>query len=318
MIYRYSDIREVHLELTDRCNAACPMCPRFVDGREAPYIEGIELRLQDIQELFPPSFIQQLTALRLCGNYGDPIVAHDLIPIIEHFQTWNPNIFTMVNTNGSARTEDWWFRLGETLRRGNGGVWFAIDGLPETNHIYRRNTSWELISRNVKAYMAAGGEAHWNYIVFKHNERDVAKAIALSKVMGFSSFTTKRTGRFGEDRIYPVFNRHGVQEGQLEAPSTYIPAPVVVNPGTISCVAKQEDAIYMSARGLVYPCCWIAMAHDTTLEMDGLDPRQSSIAEIVEGPAFQMIYESWRDGSVPTCVEMCGQPRTKKKEVYGT
>ena len=31
-MYNYSDIREVHLELTSKCQASCPMCPRNIQG----------------------------------------------------------------------------------------------------------------------------------------------------------------------------------------------------------------------------------------------------------------------------------------------
>jgi MoaA/NifB/PqqE/SkfB family radical SAM enzyme len=31
-MYNYEDIREVHLEVTQRCNAACPMCDRNENG----------------------------------------------------------------------------------------------------------------------------------------------------------------------------------------------------------------------------------------------------------------------------------------------
>jgi len=31
-LYRYEQLRIVHLELTHRCNAACPMCARNIHG----------------------------------------------------------------------------------------------------------------------------------------------------------------------------------------------------------------------------------------------------------------------------------------------
>ncbi len=30
MIYRYNEIKTVHLEITERCNASCPMCARNI------------------------------------------------------------------------------------------------------------------------------------------------------------------------------------------------------------------------------------------------------------------------------------------------
>ena len=51
----------------------------------------------------------------------------------------------------------------------NGYARFAIDGLEDTNHIYRRNTDWVKIVQNATAYIAAGGRAEWDFIVFAHN-----------------------------------------------------------------------------------------------------------------------------------------------------
>ena len=31
-MYKYEDIKEVHLEVTQRCQAACPMCDRNMNG----------------------------------------------------------------------------------------------------------------------------------------------------------------------------------------------------------------------------------------------------------------------------------------------
>jgi MoaA/NifB/PqqE/SkfB family radical SAM enzyme len=31
-MYNYEDIREIHLEITQRCNASCPMCDRNENG----------------------------------------------------------------------------------------------------------------------------------------------------------------------------------------------------------------------------------------------------------------------------------------------
>ena len=31
-MYNYTDIREVHLEVTQKCQAACPMCDRNENG----------------------------------------------------------------------------------------------------------------------------------------------------------------------------------------------------------------------------------------------------------------------------------------------
>jgi len=46
-MYRYSDLKTVHLEITEACNAACPMCARNINGGEDnPHLKDNELRIQ--------------------------------------------------------------------------------------------------------------------------------------------------------------------------------------------------------------------------------------------------------------------------------
>ena len=56
-MYKYSDIRKIHLEVTQRCNASCPMCDRNQNGGAInPHINLDELTLQDCYKIFEPNF----------------------------------------------------------------------------------------------------------------------------------------------------------------------------------------------------------------------------------------------------------------------
>ena len=195
-MYDYNDIRTVHLEITEKCNAACPMCARNINGGEDnPWLQNAELSLNDIITIFPDKFIQQLNHIFMCGNYGDPIVAKDTLKVFKHFRNINPTLYLGMNTNGSARTVSWWKDLA-TVIGSDGYVVFSIDGLEDTNYLYRKNTVWEKIIKNAKAFIDAGGIAHWEYIVFEHNEHQVEEARRLSEQMGFQKFQVKTSSRF--------------------------------------------------------------------------------------------------------------------------
>jgi MoaA/NifB/PqqE/SkfB family radical SAM enzyme len=103
------------------------------------------------------------------------------------------------NTNGSLRNPAWWSRLGAVMREeqnlGNYCT-FSLDGLEDTNHLYRRNTNWKKIMENAQAFIDAGGIAHWDFIVFEHNEHQVDEARELAIKMGFKNFNVKRTTRW--------------------------------------------------------------------------------------------------------------------------
>ena len=79
-MYRYEDIRVIHLENTQNCQASCPMCDRNMNGKGInPHIDLSELSVDDCKRIFEPSFIKQLKTMYMCGNLGDPIVVMELI-----------------------------------------------------------------------------------------------------------------------------------------------------------------------------------------------------------------------------------------------
>ena len=194
------NITQVHWEPTDKCNSACPMCPRYDDnGNEISTLTNKEWTLELFKASWPVDFIQSLSKVLACGNYGDPCACKEFVDIYEYLRATNPFMSLACNTNGSLRNPAWWARLGAVMRQeqcqGNYCT-FSIDGLEDTNHLYRRNTSWKKIMENAKAFIDAGGIAHWDYIVFEHNEHQVEEARQLAKDMGFKNFNVKRTTRW--------------------------------------------------------------------------------------------------------------------------
>lgn len=350
-MYRYEDIREVHLEITTRCNASCPQCPRNLSGGPVnPGLPLTELGLDDIRRIFPRELVARLRKLYACGNYGDPMVAKDTLAIFEHLRAENGSMELGMFTNGSGRTPAFWAGLAKVVSY----VRFSIDGLEDTNHIYRRGTQWARIMESVAAFIGAGGRAEWDFIVFRHNEHQIDEARALADKLGFRRFFLKKTSRF--------FARGGVSEKQVrerdgaaayvieepENPSFRNPAVVrLVEAGrfssyqaetAITCKATAHSRLYVSAEGLVFPCCWTGALYPPgrapgTAQMwdlvrrlpqgkASLDARTSSIREIVEGPFFQeLVPAGWaprrvEDGRLEPCVRACGSHDTHTAQ-YG-
>ena len=77
------------------------------------------------------------------------------------------------------------------------GVVFSVDGLEDTNHIYRRGVKWEKLITNMRAYSATGAYAVWEWLVFEHNQHQVEEARALAKELNFQ-FIVKNPLGFGE------------------------------------------------------------------------------------------------------------------------
>ena len=190
-------ITKLHLEPTQLCQAMCPMCDRVtLDGELNPVISGASLSIDDVKLIFSPDFVTQLKDMYMCGNLGDPIFAPDCIEIFKYFRKHNPKIYMSMNTNGGARKPEWWAEIAKLVNH----VTFSIDGLEDTNGVYRQGVVWYNIMNNVKEFINAGGKAKWDYLVFEHNEHQVQAAEKLSKDLGFTDFRPKTTSRYDKER----------------------------------------------------------------------------------------------------------------------
>lgn len=272
----YKDIRHVHLELSTFCNASCPLCPRNFYGYE--YNNGYpktHFTLENAKKIFTTDFLQQLEEIYVNGNFGDIMVNPEGLQIVEYFRQQNANLYISISTNGSARNKSFWQGLAEL----NADVYFCIDGLADTHHLYRQNTVWNTIIKNAKTFIAAGGKAVWKMIEFAHNRHQIDECRKLSQELGFVDFVLINEGR----DTGPVFNRKGKHTHNLgsytgstnlqillhkKKTNTVLLEDIVDNPSIpikkqISCWAVKQSSIYISAYGEVTPCCWTGFAPST-------------------------------------------------------
>ena len=191
------NIKEIHIEPTSLCNAECPMCARNINGNGInPHISLKSLDLNWFKNNLIPEKIKQLDKIFFCGNVGDPAGTPELLEIIQYIKTSNPNLVVGLNTNGGLKTATWWSKLGHLLDGRFDYCVFSIDGLQDTNHLYRQNVVWENVERNMRAFIDAGGRARWDYIIFGHNEHQVEEAEALAEAWGVERFQKKKSARF--------------------------------------------------------------------------------------------------------------------------
>ena len=244
------NVKEIHIEPTSLCNAACPMCARNVNGEGLnPYITLKSLSLQWFKDNIKQEKIKELDKVFFCGNVGDPASAPDLLDIIEYFKSYNDNIVVGLNTNGGLKIKEWWDRLGRLLNGRLDYCVFSIDGLEDTNQIYRKNVKWEKVMENANTFIGTGASAHWDMLVFDHNKHQVSQAEILAKDMGFTWFRTKETDRWDthiETSLYPA--------SQID--------PTQINK-EVDCEKNRDRSVFLDYTGKIWPCCHMAEAYLT-------------------------------------------------------
>jgi len=273
------DIKVLHLEPTDVCQAACPLCARETD-KNFKKDRQHHLAMGQVLQVFDEEKIKKLDKMFMCGNYGDPAAAKNTLDIFREFRRINPNIVLGMNTNGAIQTTFWWHELAKILNQPQDYVVFSIDGLENTNATYRRNVNWTKLMSNTRAFIEAGGSAHWDMLVYRHNQHEVDACEQHARDLGFSWFRAKVSKRgFTESLQFPV----GWQQ-------------ITVDASIIECRALKEQSVYIDAQGNLSPCCWLgSRQQDFITDVDTI-PLQNIICSNtcgvgVAGTAFDQQWQ---------------------------
>ena len=238
-----------HIEPTSKCTLECPLCDRTW------FYETFKKRnLHEINVDNIVKFVGVNSKVGLCGNNGDPIYHSNFLELIEKFKDNNCSLH--IHTNGSAKTKAWWNKLKAMLTKDD-RITFAIDGLEDTNHLYRKNAKWNSIMTAIDTLKDRQFKMTWQFIPFKHNQHQILEAGNLSKALGFDEFKLLQSDRWlGKKDLMPdreyVDNYYKTQQEVLINPEF----SVDMQP---KCLKNNlpSESLYVDAEGDFYPCCWI-------------------------------------------------------------
>ena len=338
-------IQYIEIEPTTFCNAGCPLCSRHKPGT-SDVIDELVLEhlpkniLQKIRDELDLYQTAKQVSIFYCGNYGDAIMH----PEFEWLYEFSSKYFksTGVHTNGGARSTEFWKTLGTISKEySNAAVTFAIDGLQDTNHLYRRNVKWEKLMLNVQTYLDAGGVANWKYLVFDHNKHQVDEARELAKKLGFENFTAEISTR------QPPLEEEIIQAKQVakKIPEIEIKRahqPNIVrrlkkdgfrskinnndnkkfavvedtndNDNCISCRGIATHNMFLNPKGRIWPCCFLSEEYDTSIYW--LEKREPWLAEYYRNDFNNLNNKSLEEiFTAPAWKEMTDAWSTKKHEL---
>jgi sulfatase maturation enzyme AslB (radical SAM superfamily) len=308
-----------------------------------------ELSLAQFQHIFTPDVLRVMTqpepevngrrpvsygfstGISFNGNLGDFASAKDALEIVKYLV--DHSVPVMINTNGSARTPDWWSQFALPGVE----IGFALDGLEDTHSLYRQDTDWHKIIKNAQAFIAAGGRAVWRFIPFDHNCHQEQDCRDMARQLGFAKFENIYDGR----DTGPVFSRTGEFVhfiGKDLGPPGYVPKiePLLENHVTwynsqtfkeakdtpelnIQCIHKRNQEIYVAANGSVYPCCFLGfypgqMNHPGNQELATLVHENNALeyplSHCLEW--FDRVEQTWQlnsiaEGRTFQCVKTCNK-----------
>jgi len=281
------NIERVELEISSDCNAACPGCART---QNLDILQPKNLTIDQIRTWFPDRLHIENKIFKLCGVLGDPIVNPDCMEITKWLLAHGGRVH--YSTNGGRNSADWWYELGQLSGKHDRDqlkVHFCVDGHKETNHIYRVNTVYDIIDRNMQAYSDGGhstgsrAEASWIYIVFDHNEHELETARSRAEELDFRFATRTGMRNTFHDWVAKIKKKDHAQKKVVteEKVITTTGAKAhskievvkeldkfiqqenksqeqieeIVN--SISCKYYHDKEIFVSADSRLWPCCFL-------------------------------------------------------------
>lgn len=189
------------IDISTYCNAGCPECHRtdFKSGGlgKVDWLPLVQWSVDEFKQCYEPETIENVRQWNICGTWGDPVMNKDLYEIVDYIYDHNMETNVVIDTNGSIRDEEWWKNLARVNPFNPPVVRFAVEGIDQHMHSrYRRKTSLEKVLNNMRAFSLAGGVAHSNQIVHKHNEPYIEEIKQMCYDNGAVYHSVKYTNRF--------------------------------------------------------------------------------------------------------------------------
>jgi MoaA/NifB/PqqE/SkfB family radical SAM enzyme len=324
-----------HIEISSKCTLRCPRCAR----QEVPdSLVNTELDLEFFKHNFTPEFIiDNVEKITFCGDDGDPVYAHDLIPVIRYIKNIKP-VEIVIVTNGSHKKTEWWAELGAVLTKKD-TVHFSVDGWDHaSNNLYRVNSDFDSIVTGIQTLRAVSQcQLVWATIAFKFNEQQLGLMQNHAQALDMDVFQLTRSTKFGS--IYPGYGiddplepgknlvsgshrferavvrlNHLRSNQLLNKKNIQLYKSVTESNGVRPLCEIGNKGLYIDARGRLFPCCWVANRYSHNKEWQELAEQfnlhNRSLSEVVTDSFWETKFKTfgWQE-----CQTKCATDRVDEK-----
>jgi MoaA/NifB/PqqE/SkfB family radical SAM enzyme len=324
-----------HIEISSKCTLRCPRCAR----QEVPdSLVNTELDLAFFKRNFTPEFItQHVEKISFCGDDGDPIYAHDLVPVIRYIKSVKP-VEIVIITNGSHKKAEWWQQLGSVLSDRD-TVHFSIDGWNnESNNLYRVNSDFDSIVRGITELKSVSNcRLMWAAIAFQFNENHLSQMKQHAQDLSMDAFQLTKSTKFGS--VYPGYGHNDPLEpskkfvsdshrferdvtllssrglnSQVNATNVRLYQSAQEVNGVRPLCGIGNKGLYIDARGRLFPCCWVANRYAHNSEWKGIaskfDLNTRTLTDAVTDSFWTTTFQNfnWQE-----CQTKCAATRVDEK-----
>ena len=302
---KIEELKTLIIDFTSHCNAMCGNCSRNISGIEVnPNMPLEHMSFDTWKKIIDNS--KYVNEIIFNGSYGDAIMNPILLEALEYASS--NKISIMIHTNGGIGKPELYTELATILKKYKqpSGITWSIDGLEDTNHLYRRGVIWQRIMDNVQAFIKAGGVARWRMLVFEHNAHQVEECEHLAFSMGFKKFDINGGYTFSAidsvvGEAIEKFKANKKDKGLLKKG---------FDKGHITCKWQKKRKVQISHMGEVLPCCYLLSERypkdpnsPYATDMEWPNINTTSLQDIIAGDS--LTYPS--ENRFKICEVTCGE-----------
>ena len=329
-------ITTLDLAITSVCNAHCPDCARWwwtdqltQHANPRDHHRNTHWPWRELCDHI--SVLPNIQRVLIVGNSGDPLTHPHVADIVDECHHQWPTAELHIDTNGSVGTAATWQRLAqcEDLT-----VTFSVDGLADTNSIYRQGVPWHRVVHNIQQFHQWGGRGEiktidWSWNLDQRDQiRDWAHDLGWSWVLTHKwlaetdDFLTEHTN-LSKPTPWPATLSDQPSWHLTEWQHTVQQWVAQGRPMTPEC--KQDgDWLYINHDHRVWPCCYWAQAHylqdydshqhrllghTQTHTWNSLD--HHSLTDIIQDHRLSQLEQLWQgshsDDASCVCIRQCGR-----------
>lgn len=299
----------IMLELTNRCNLSCTICPReYTYGKEMNQgVMGVDDAKKIIDEVYP-----YLDSIGLTGM-GETFIYKELEEVVDYIKNKNKGIIISVSTN--AVLPDFIEKVKGVIGKID-TIQISIDGLNEVYNSIRIGSNFKLLDKNIKLLTElcknSSTDIMLNMVVTKENYKHMPKLVKYVdnvgvKYMDFTLFNLASVTGYSVD-YYKLYESQEFIEVVSELEK------VIKNTKNVLVTEKSFKTdndfqkcpfpwshFYVTQDGYIPPCC----AKPFPKEKNFGNVFNDSLINILNSNDFRDWRKLWFNNTTPNFCNKC-------------
>lgn len=330
----YEKVKVIEFELSTTCNSFCPACARYTSDDNGIRLNhkvdfNEHLTIENFTNIISDPCVDEYVSLDFIGTVGDPLAHPQFLEILKIATEVRPNADFNIHTNGGLKNPSYYEKLAKVLDGKQYYFQFSIDGLEDTNHIYRIGVQWNRVIDNLHAFIQAGGIPSWQMVVFPWNKHQVEEARKFAEELGCKSFDIRQNiysadldvlMKNAKDNFYKTETDEKTANKRILPQWEQETKDLINNYTHIDDECFSKEGIFIRPEGYVYPCCMFsAAAYDLyrqkLLEEAYFTPYEKEWNELSKHSLTDIMNNKWwtdlkqgLDNNRPCdlCINQCG------------